>query len=241
MNYPGGKNAGGTWQWLAGLMPMHVRYAEPFAGSFAIGRRKAPALESVAIDRDAAVCEWLRRLDMPGLAVRRGCGIKWLEYSLDTLDEDWLVYLDPPYLPATRVKKKIYRYELTERDHRRLLAVVQQLRCPVMLSGYDHALYRRQLADWQRHERRVTTRGSPRTEVVWCNFEPPGSAHACAGDAAWRLPVAGRNFRERERIKRLARRWRANFVRRPESERQIILATLLSAEQAAALDRDAAK
>jgi DNA adenine methylase len=231
MRYPGGKNAGGTWQWIAGLMPLHARYAEPFAGSFALGRHKSPALRSVAIDRDADVCRWLRRLAMPGVEVRCGNGITWLEQNAAELVGDWLVYCDPPYILSARTKRKIYKHELSDRDHGRLLSAVTSLRCAVMVSGYDSSLYRKTLKSWARHTRRVITRGGTwRTEVLWLNFDPPRGGTAGQGDAARLLSIVGRDFRERERIKRLVKRWRHNLMRRPAGERRAILAALVAAE-----------
>jgi DNA adenine methylase len=87
-----------------------------------------------------------------------------------------LFYLDPPYLPATRTARDVYRHEMTEADHRRLLATIREARGKVMLSGYPSGLYDTELAGWTRHtfeapnhaaggasKRRVT-------ECVWCNF-----------------------------------------------------------------------
>ena len=54
-----------------------------------------------------------------------------------------LVYCDPPYLMSTRRSGKLYKHEFTAGQHRRLLRVVQDLPCMVMLSGYDSALLQR--------------------------------------------------------------------------------------------------
>lgn len=227
IRYPGGKNAEGTWQWLLGLMPLHTFYAEPFAGSFGLGRRKVPALSTVAIDRDATVCNWLRSLAMPGVAVRRGCGIKWLREHKRELDRQWLIYFDPPYMHGTRVKKKLYRYEMTDRQHGRMLDVALSLASHVMISGYESPSYRRRLGNWERHERWVTTRGgTPRLEIVWCNF---ASTIAAAGDGIL-LAGVGDDFRERERTKRLLTRWRSNYRRRPRHVRRALLGALIADE-----------
>ena len=51
-----------------------------------------------------------------------------------------LFYLDPPYLPETRAATDNYRHEMTEEDHRELLAVIKQCQGKVMLSGYPNPL-----------------------------------------------------------------------------------------------------
>jgi DNA adenine methylase len=122
--YPGGKNAEGTWQWAIGHMPSHAFYAELFAGSAGLYRRKVPAIRSVLCDRDSPIADYWRRHALPGTTVVHGCAIEWLKRNRSQLGHDWLIYLDPPYLPETRVKKKLYRHEMTREDHVRLLAVV---------------------------------------------------------------------------------------------------------------------
>lgn len=224
-SYPGGKNAGGTWQWIVGLMPPHVAYCEPFAGSAAVLRRKPPALRSVALDRDRGVTTWLRQLQIPGVKVRCGCGLRWLRSHARSLDADWLVYCDPPYLASTRKKLKLYRYEWSDGHHRQFLRCATSLVCRVMISGYAAALYEDALAGWRRYEKPVMTRGGTwRTEVLWLNYDPEPGILAVAGE-----PVPGDNFRERERIKRLVTRWKKNYAKRPPAERKAIISALLAA------------
>lgn len=89
---------------------------------------------------------------------------------------DTLFYLDPPYLPGTRTAPDVYAHEMTDADHRRLLAAARGAAGKVMLSGYPNGLYDGELAGWARHE--ITTpnhaAGGKRkrrvVEVVWCNF-----------------------------------------------------------------------
>lgn len=228
--YPGGKNAEGMHQWLIGLQPTHTRYAELFVGSGGILKRKVPALETVVCDRDATVVDYWKRLKFPGVKAYRRCAILWLRANRAALNDpaqDWLVYLDPPYVTSTRVRKKLYRYEMTDRQHRQLLREVLKLTCRVMISGYASQLYAEALADWTLHKRWVMTRGhSWREEHLWCNFLP----HT-APDFAQRR--AGRDWRDRDRIRKRLKSWRGKFERMPEYERRAILAELVRAEQTA--------
>lgn len=83
-----------------------------------------------------------------------------------------LIYADPPYLLSTRQGKQ-YRCEMTDDDHRELLAALKAHRGPVLLSGYDSALYREALKDWHREERgALAQNATPRREMLWINFEP---------------------------------------------------------------------
>lgn len=81
-----------------------------------------------------------------------------------------LIYADPPYLLSTRHGKQ-YRHEMTDSQHEELLDALLDHRGPVIISGYDSAIYRDMLHGWQREEiaERAQTAG-PRTEVLWMNF-----------------------------------------------------------------------
>ena len=47
-----------------------------------------------------------------------------------------LFYLDPPYVHETRTAKKVYKFEMSDRDHRELLETIRQVEGKVLLSGY---------------------------------------------------------------------------------------------------------
>lgn len=129
----------------------------------------------------------LRRLDrLAAIANRlRGVQIEELDWRavLDRYDhEDAVFYLDPPYIRATRRRPRIrggkdYAHELSDADHAELVDRVLHLRASVLVSGYDHELYRPlEIAGFERIEfdvlcssARTRTDASllPRTEVVW--------------------------------------------------------------------------
>lgn len=61
-------------------------------------------------------------------------------------------YLDPPYVPATRKAKQVYRCEMTTKDHEELVALLLTIKGKAMLSGYDHPLYGAlECAGWKKH------------------------------------------------------------------------------------------
>lgn len=89
------------------------------------------------------------------------------------------LYVDPPYLGATRVSGG-YRHDMaSEAEHRELLRALLDCRAAVVLSGYDSPLYREALAGW--HVARATTTTGQggarqdRTEVLWMNTLPEPS------------------------------------------------------------------
>ena len=86
---------------------------------------------------------------------------------------DALHYIDPPYLMSTRNTHGggncVYRYEMSDDDHRALAAVLRVLKGMVVLSGYASSLYDNELyPDWQRFTKATRAdSGAARTEVLW--------------------------------------------------------------------------
>lgn len=68
--------------------------------------------------------------------------------------ETTLHYVDPPYLPETRVNKnRYYAHEMTVEGHEQLLAVASTLQGMVMISGYDSDVYNDILTGWAKTEK----------------------------------------------------------------------------------------
>ena len=67
-----------------------------------------------------------------------------------------------------------------------------------MLSGYPSALYDELLAGWRTLELQVMNQGGVRTEKLWFNFTV---------DRVHWARYAGKNFTDRQRIKRKAESW----------------------------------
>ncbi len=87
-----------------------------------------------------------------------------------------LFYLDPPYCLETRTAKDCYEHEMSDEDHKRLLAALLEVEGKVVLSGYHNPLYDRALAGWRTAEREIDNKAGggatkqKRTEVLWMNF-----------------------------------------------------------------------
>ncbi len=82
-----------------------------------------------------------------------------------------LFYLDPPYIPETRVNGT-YEHEMTIDDHIEMVAQLRQLKGKSILSGYAHKVYQPLENDgWHRIEIDViasTSRSrASRTECLW--------------------------------------------------------------------------
>lgn len=190
MHCPGGK--GGLYRQLINLMPPHDTYIETHLGAGAVLRTKEPALRNIGIDLDPQAIRYWIELDLPGTEIIESDALEFLCNFSFTGRE--LVYCDPPYLPSTRRRQRIYRYDYTEACHEALLSNLLDLPAMVMISGYDSELYRSRLSTWNRIEFRTGSHGMARREVVWMNFQPPDVPHD--------KRFIGGDFRQREQIKR---------------------------------------
>lgn len=83
-----------------------------------------------------------------------------------------LHYVDPPYVFATRTDGNAdYAHEMTDEDHRGLLAFLRTLEGKVILSGYPSEIYEEALYGWRRVHRKALADGAAhRTEVLWMNW-----------------------------------------------------------------------
>lgn len=97
-------------------------------------------------------------------------------------NKDVFVYLDPPYLPETRVSNNDYTFEMTEKDHVELLKLVKKSPAKFLISGYDSGLYNKYLKNWDKKvidvacfcSTKFTDNKKPRRkEVMWYNYKLP--------------------------------------------------------------------
>ena len=216
-NWFGSKATSGLCQPIIALMPPHDTYIETHLGGGAIMRRKPAARHNIGIDLDARALERLQ-CDYPVERIH-GCAHRFLaEYPFTGRE---LVYCDPPYLQRTRTSGRRYRFDYEERDHLELLRLLKALPCPVILSGYPSALYDQWLGDWQRLELQVMNQAGVRSEKLWFNFTP---------ERLFWAGFAGKNFTDRQRIKRKADNWARRYRDMPPAERLAVLAGLMTVE-----------
>lgn len=82
--------------------------------------------------------------------------------------KDTLIYADPPYLMETRTQK-MYAHEMSLDEHLEMLDVLQSHPGPVVLSGYDNAIYDKHLRGWKKLEVKPpkVEKQADRMEVLW--------------------------------------------------------------------------
>jgi site-specific DNA-adenine methylase len=231
-SYTGGKNGSGVYQKIISMMPKHRVYVEGFLGSGAILRNKKPAEVNFGVEIDYEVVKdyWTNEKmpSIPNLTLRTENFINFLydfRHNFPSLqgfsNKEILFYCDPPYLESTRrAHRQIYRYDMrSESQHCEFLSFVVNLPYNVMISGYDSPLYNDILASWRKEFFQTTNRAGQRTtEIVWCNFPPPLELHDYSH--------LGKDFRERERIKRKRLRWKNRLLKMDSQERFALMATI---------------
>lgn len=215
--YFGSKATSGLCQAIIALMPPHDTYIETHLGGGAIMKRKPPALTNIGIDLNART---LSRFEGTyPVQLVHGCAHQFLK-EFDFYGRE-LVYCDPPYLHSTRTSDRRYRFDYIEQNHIELLSLLKQLPCPVMISGYPSALYDDTLSDWRNLEVQVMNQAGVRTEKIWFNFTP---------DRVHWVSHTGKNFTDRQRIKRKAASWGQRYQALPPGERLAVLAALMAVE-----------
>ena len=84
-------------------------------------------------------------------------------------------YIDPTYMPETRVCKKLYGYEMNRESHVLLLCRALLCRGHVIISGYDNDLYSKMLRNWNKIEINMPNHMGQgktkqrRVECLWSN------------------------------------------------------------------------
>lgn len=219
-NYLGAKTGSGVYQAIINLIPPHDTYIELFLGTGSILSKKAKSSRQIGIDLNIDCIESFISPEND-VELYHTDSLNFLNEFDFSQSGRTVLYCDPPYLLETRSSKKRYKYEFNDEDHLKLIQLLKKLpeNCFVLLSGYRNRIYDEVIADWWSIDFQAMTRGGVRTETVWCNFFP-NTIHYHT--------YAGKDFTDRQRIKRKAERWANNFKELPCAERQAILASLLS-------------
>jgi len=223
--YFGGKGGAGTYQTIINHIRPHDCYIEPYLGGGSIMLSKRPATINIGNDVDSEVIavwkknrlSWLNLFNRPALDLLQ-----------DFIDSDYFsqwervcIYLDPPYpLSSRKRQQKVYRYEMTDEQHRQLLGIIRQLpaHVDVLISTYPNTLYAQMLEDWYLVKFYSQTRRGRALEYLYLNYPVVDQLH----DTGY----VGQDFRERGRIKKKVLRWQANFRKLPLGEQQAIFKAL---------------
>lgn len=239
--YNGGKSGNGTYQQIINHIPPHGIYIAPFAGHDGVFQKIRRADISILNDKDSRVIERWRHASIlknclvcenymqgslfeqpekPIVILRNQDYSSIIAKFKDTADA--FIYCDPPYKMDTRKSgKKIYLFDwMEDREHEDFLNLAITCNCGVMISAYESDLYNDMLKGWNTHRFMSMTRTGLRQEIIYYNYPKPTILHD--------FQYLGKNYRERERIKRKVTRFENKMNRLPEIERAAILSNIIA-------------
>lgn len=85
-----------------------------------------------------------------------------------------LMYLDPPYVRATRRSGALYAHEMDNTEHAELLKAITNSKAKIIISGYESDIYNDTLSGWHKDSTMSqTTSTKMAVETIWMNYDPP--------------------------------------------------------------------
>lgn len=243
--YNGGKSGNGTYQNIINHIPPHGIYIAPFAGHDGVfqkirradisilndkDKRVVDRWKTASILKDCIVCENFQQgslfeaPDKPVVILRNQDYKTIIAKFNDAADA--FIYCDPPYkMDTRRSRKKIYLFDwTTDQEHEDFLKIVTGCNCNVMVSAYESDLYNDMLKGWHTHRFNSMTRTGLREEIIYYNYPKPKLLHD--------FQYLGKDYRERERIKRKVTRWEKKLNALPDVERAAILSNITAKHKA---------
>lgn len=152
-----------------------VRWRQSFAGkgqswSYTTGRARGGMAGDVnawwtAIDSLPVVIDRIRRVQI--ICQSAFEAIPRFDHA------EGLIYCDPPYVHATRSDRSAYHTEMSDDDHRKLAALLQNCKSAVVVSGYDSPLYAALYDGWRKVGMNIANHASGakskkrETECLW--------------------------------------------------------------------------
>lgn len=223
-NYFGGKGGSGTYQTIINQIRPHDIFISCFLGNDAVLRFKKTAKRNIGMDKSETVIRKWRELNLDWLELQQWCGIGFLESFRHNPRFKTVLFLDPPYpLDSRKSDRLTYEHELTDKEHLRILQAINQMKdwpnLDILICTSENDMYRQILKDWRVLPYPNTTRAGQVIEHLYMNYDnPQGLLHD--------YNFVGKDFRERERIKKKINRWAKRLLRLQGYERNAILETI---------------
>ena len=127
-----------------------------------------------------------------------------------------MIYLDPPYLFSSRRSgKKIYDYEMTDKQHEQLLIICSKVKDNCMISHPENKLYDKYLKGWTKEKFKVCYHGKVFEECIYYNYQKPDILHT--------YQYVGSDCWDRQRVKRKIDRLVLKLKNLPALERNAVI------------------
>ena len=216
--YNGSKAGNGTYQNIINFIPMCDVFIDAMVGNGGIVcNLNLPGL-TVINDIDAGIID---RFDIDDHGIKKeNLDYRDLIDKYDNEDQKNFFYFDPPYLKCTRKNQKdLYDHEWEFPDHEKFIEKVHTVKSNCMISCYPHALYAEGFENWYKHLFWSTTRNGQALECIYMNYPKPYILQD--------FRYVGKDFIDRQRIKRKIARWLNNLDAMPEIERNALLRSII--------------
>lgn len=204
-NHIGSKNNSGLVQFIINHIPPHNTFIEAFAGSAVIARNIYDGQVILLIDKDEEITTKLSFYSGDNTEVFNSCFIDFLTQNLLFWDpKEIFIYADPPYpFNSRKQQKELYKCEMSDDDHIKLLSNLNKVKCNVMISTRENEIYNEMLKDWTKLEFETVDRGGKAIEQIFVNYPVPlQKLHT--------YKFIGNDFTERQFLKRKKR----NLIRK---------------------------
>lgn len=227
-SYNGGKAGNGTYQQIINHIPKHDVFIDAFVGGGGIlFKLKLPAI-TVINDIDSSIIEKYKTITVKNnyevpltdLIVENGDYAGVID-KYDCTAAKAFFYFDPPYLKSSRKSQKdLYNFDWHEENHLRFLSKALTVKSDVMISHYPCTLYDGYLKGWLTHDFESQTRNGKATERIYMNYQKP--------EVLQDFSYLGKDYRERQRIKRKIQRHMQKLNNMPADERMGILSAVIA-------------
>jgi hypothetical protein len=114
---------------------------------------------------------------------------------------------------------EVYEYEMTDQHHHDIIKIVQSMPAMVGISTYENKIYREGLNGWNIYTFKSMTRSGLADEQLWMNYPEPEQLHD--------YRYLGKDFTDRQRIKRKIEREVNKLRNLPALERNAIIQSVL--------------
>lgn len=216
--YNGSKAGNGTYQNIINFIPKCDVFIDAMVGNGGIVCNFNYPGYTIINDVDAGIIDGF---DSDGHGVT-----KENLHVLDLIDKydprftNAFFYFDPPYLKNTRKSQKnLYAYEWDLEDHQKFLSRILTVKNNCMISHYPCDLYNEKLSNWYKHQFMSNTRHGLAMENIYMNYPPP----TILQDYSY----VGKDFIDRQRIKRKIARWLNKMETMEEVERNALLRSII--------------
>lgn len=217
--YNGGKSGNGTYQNIINFIPKCEMFIDALVGNGGIVcNLKLPAhtvindFSPYIVEKYISYCSNCFQIEnMHVLELIN----KW-----DSLLVNKFFYFDPPYLKSSRKSQQdLYKIEWSMLDHEKFISRVLTVTSNCMISHYPCNLYDTAFKEWNKFTFQSMTRSGPATECLYMNYPTPTVLQD--------YRYIGKNFTERQRIKRKATRFLRKLEHLPEQEFNCIIACII--------------